>query len=74
MKKKIVIIGSGFSSISAACYLSKSGHEVHVHEKNKCVDNKNLSLLNHDNQTNIFLSTNEKIYIIENTNDQEILL
>ena len=35
MKKKIVIIGSGFSSISAACYLSKSGHEVHVHEKNK---------------------------------------
>ena len=35
MKKKIIIIGSGFSSISAACYLSRSGHEVHVYEKNK---------------------------------------
>ena len=31
---KIVVIGSGFSGISAACYLSKAGHEVHVFEKN----------------------------------------
>ncbi len=32
--KKIAIIGSGFSSLSAACYLAKSGHDVHVFEKN----------------------------------------
>lgn len=32
---KIAIIGSGFSGLSAACYLSKDGHEVHVFEKNK---------------------------------------
>lgn len=32
--KKIVIIGSGFSSLSAACYLAKKGHEVQVFEKN----------------------------------------
>ena len=31
---KIVIIGAGFSGLSAACYLSKAGHEVHVYEKN----------------------------------------
>ncbi|MFL9832142.1 phytoene desaturase family protein [Flavobacterium sp. ST-87] len=34
MKKKITIIGSGFSALSAACYLAKSGHEVLVFEKN----------------------------------------
>ena len=32
MKKKIFIIGSGFSSLSAACYLSNEGFEVHVFE------------------------------------------
>jgi phytoene desaturase len=31
----IAIIGSGFSGLSAACYLSKDGHEVHVFEKNE---------------------------------------
>ena len=35
--KKIVVIGSGFSSLSAACYLSKMGHEVTVLEKNSTV-------------------------------------
>jgi phytoene desaturase len=34
MKKKITIIGSGFSSLSAACYLAKSGHKVNIYEKN----------------------------------------
>ena len=34
MKKNIKIIGSGFSSLSAACYLAKEGHEVTVYEKN----------------------------------------
>jgi len=33
MKKKIAVIGSGFSGISAAAYLAKSGNEVHVFEK-----------------------------------------
>ncbi|OCK50260.1 phytoene dehydrogenase [Chryseobacterium sp. CBo1] len=32
--KKIAIIGSGFSGLSAAAYTSKNGHEVHVFEKN----------------------------------------
>ena len=32
---RIAIIGSGFSGISAATYLSAAGHEVHVFEKNK---------------------------------------
>lgn len=31
---KIAIIGSGFSGLSAAAYLSASGHEVHIYEKN----------------------------------------
>ena len=32
--KKISIIGAGFSSLSAACYLAKQGREVTVFEKN----------------------------------------
>ena len=31
---KIIVIGSGFSGLSAASYLSAAGHEVHVYEKN----------------------------------------
>jgi len=31
---RIAIIGSGFSGLSAAAYLSAAGHEVHVFEKN----------------------------------------
>ena len=34
MKKNIIIIGSGFSSISAACYLAKAGNKVTILEKN----------------------------------------
>lgn len=33
MKKRIAIIGSGFSGLSAAAYTAKEGHEVHVFEK-----------------------------------------
>lgn len=37
MTKKIGIIGSGFASLSAACYLAKEGNEVHIFEKNDTV-------------------------------------
>lgn len=37
MGKDIKIIGSGFSSIAAACYLSKKGHKVTVFEKNSSI-------------------------------------
>lgn len=35
--KKITIIGSGFSSLSAACYLAKYGFDVSIYEKNDTV-------------------------------------
>jgi phytoene desaturase len=34
MSKKVIVIGSGFSGLSAACYLAKAGFEVTVLEKN----------------------------------------
>ncbi|MEN8927981.1 MAG: phytoene desaturase family protein [Flavobacteriales bacterium] len=34
MEKKVIVIGSGFSSLSAASYLAKAGFEVEVYEKN----------------------------------------
>jgi len=34
MGKSIAIIGSGFSSLSAACYLAKAGHRISIFEKN----------------------------------------
>ena len=37
MSKKIAIIGSGFSALSASCYLAKSGYEVNIFEKNKTI-------------------------------------
>ncbi|MGB5361628.1 MAG: NAD(P)-binding protein, partial [Eudoraea sp.] len=33
-RKKVVIIGSGFSSLSAACYLAKKDFDVSLYEKN----------------------------------------
>lgn len=35
MGKRIAIIGSGFSGLSAAAYLAKAGNEVHVFERHK---------------------------------------
>ncbi len=35
--KKIVIIGSGFSSLSASCYLAKMGYDVTIFEKNPTI-------------------------------------
>ena len=37
MRKKIRIIGSGFSSLAASCYLAKQGHDVTVYEKNATI-------------------------------------
>ena len=37
MKEKIIIIGSGFSSLSASCYLAKEGYNVTILEKNQSV-------------------------------------
>tara|TARA_R110002049_G_scaffold309282_1_gene520064 strand:- start:44063 stop:45529 length:1467 start_codon:yes stop_codon:yes gene_type:complete len=37
MKKTISIIGSGFSSLAAACYLAKAGYAVTVFEKNDTI-------------------------------------
>ncbi|MEN8885234.1 MAG: phytoene desaturase family protein [Winogradskyella sp.] len=37
MNKTISIIGSGFSALSAACYLAKAGHNVSIYEKNSMV-------------------------------------
>ena len=37
MKKTISIIGSGFSSLSAACYLAKEGNKVTIFEKNDTI-------------------------------------
>jgi phytoene desaturase len=37
MKKKITIIGSGFSAMAASCYLAKWGYQVAVFEKNATI-------------------------------------
>ncbi len=45
MSKKVVVIGSGFSSLSAACYLAKAGFEVSLYEKNKTVGGRARQLI-----------------------------
>lgn len=37
MKEHINIIGSGFSSLAAACYLAKQGYSVGIYEKNATI-------------------------------------
>ncbi|NBU81463.1 MAG: phytoene desaturase [Flavobacteriaceae bacterium] len=37
MKKEIRIIGSGFSSLAASCYLAQQGHNVSIYEKNATI-------------------------------------
>lgn len=37
MKKDIAIIGSGFSSLAASCYLAQAGHLVTIYEKNQTI-------------------------------------
>jgi phytoene desaturase len=43
--KKVIVIGSGFSSLSAACYLAKSGFEVVILEKNEQVGGRARQLV-----------------------------
>lgn len=37
MSEKIAVIGSGFASLAAACYLAQDGNEVTIYEKNDTV-------------------------------------
>lgn len=45
MKKTIHIIGSGFSSLAASCYLKKAGYKVIVLEKNAAIGGRARQLL-----------------------------
>lgn len=45
MKKHIHIIGSGFSSLAASCYMSKMGYQVTVLEKNSTVGGRARQLI-----------------------------
>ncbi len=42
-KKKISIIGAGFSGLSSACYLAKAGFEVTVYEKHGSIGGRSRS-------------------------------
>ena len=44
-KQKVVIIGSGFSSLSASCYLAKKGFDVSLFEKNDTVGGRARQLI-----------------------------
>ena len=37
MSLKVAIIGSGFSSLSASCYLAQQGYDVTIYEKNDTI-------------------------------------
>lgn len=43
--EKVIIIGSGFSSLSAACYLAKEGYDVEIFEKNNQVGGRARTLV-----------------------------
>ncbi len=45
MNKKVVVIGSGFSSLSASCYLAKMGFKVSIYEKNDTVGGRARQLI-----------------------------
>lgn len=44
MRKRIAIIGSGISGLSAAAYTAKAGNEVHVFEKNSSAGGRSRQL------------------------------
>ncbi|WP_455170196.1 phytoene desaturase family protein, partial [Aegicerativicinus sediminis] len=37
MGKSVAIIGSGFSSLAASCYLAQAGYNVTIYEKNDSI-------------------------------------
>lgn len=43
--KKVIVIGSGFSSLSTSCYLAKAGFEVEIFEKNNSVGGRARQLV-----------------------------
>lgn len=45
MSKKIAVIGSGFASLSAACYLAQAGNDVTIYEKNPTVGGRARRLI-----------------------------
>ncbi len=45
MKKTIHVIGSGFSSLAASCYLAKAGFEVTIFEKNATIGGRARQLI-----------------------------
>ncbi len=45
MSQKINIIGSGFASLAASCYLAKAGYQVEVFEKNSTLGGRARQLL-----------------------------
>ena len=45
MNKTISIVGSGFSALSASCYLAKAGHKVSIFEKNDTVGGRARQLI-----------------------------
>ena len=48
MSKNIIIIGSGFSSLSASCYLAKNGFSVKVFEKNSSLGGRARQFIKDD--------------------------
>ena len=45
MNKSISIIGSGFSSLAASCYLAQKGYDVTIYEKNKTIGGRARQLI-----------------------------
>ncbi|PWH82997.1 phytoene desaturase [Algibacter marinivivus] len=45
MKSTVNIIGSGFSSLAASCYLAKAGYEVTIFEKNTTIGGRARQLI-----------------------------
>jgi phytoene desaturase len=45
MKQTISVIGSGFSSLAASCYLAKAGYDVTIFEKNKTIGGRARQLI-----------------------------
>jgi phytoene desaturase len=53
MSQIISILGSGFSSLSAACYLSREGHDVTIYEKNKTFGGRATQLIHQGHKFDI---------------------